>query len=351
MKFLQDVVPAAMPTSADVVSIRPAVRADVPIIFQLIQALADYEKLSHEVVGTPDALEQHLFGPEAFVHVLLAEAAGSNTPDGAKTAVGFALFFRTYSTYRTAPGLYLEDLFVKPDYRRQGIGQALFIRLAQWAMEQHYPYLEWSVLDWNENAIAFYKRIGAIIAEGRRVCRVTGDSLLNLAVQDEAKQPADTTIERADDNSVMPLFQQIQSSAAFHGAPDQVVGSMANLRSHLTAQPPLIEALVAKQQGTVGIATFSHTYSTFLTQPGLYLEDLFVSTDRRGQGIGTALLKHIAKIAVDRHCGRLEWLVETWNEKAIAFYEENGAVVLPDWRRCQLSDNALKTLANKESAF
>lgn len=334
-----------MPSSPQPIAIRPAVRADVPTIFQLIQALAAYEKLSHEVVGTPAALEQHIFGPAAFVDVLLAEA--TNLQDGAETTqpAGFALFFRTYSTYRTAPGLYLEDLFVQPEFRRQGIGKSLFVHLAKWAIERDYPFVEWSVLDWNVSAIAFYERIGAMVNQDRRVCRITGEPLHQLAHASPSLPPSNLTLTAATADDVLPLFQQIQSSAAFHGAPDQVIGSIADLRSHLTAQPPLIEALIAKQQGIAGIATFSHTYSTFLTQPGIYLEDLFVTTDKRRQGIGTYLLSHMAQIAIERNCGRLEWLVAAGNEKAIAFYQQNGAIVLPDWRRCILAGHALKRLA------
>ena len=198
-------------------------------------------------------------------------------------------------------------------------------------------------------AIAFYQRIGATINNERRVCRITGDELQQLAQRFSAPHDTDHSIALTpvSDKTVIPLFQQIQSSAAFHGAPDAVVGSIADLRQHLFEQPPAIEAIIADQKGTAGIATFSHTYSTFLTQPGLYLEDLFVSTDKRKQGIGSRLLSRIAQIAVERNCGRLEWLVQNWNENAIAFYKKNGATVLPDWRRCQLADKALHTLANE----
>ena len=334
-----------MPIATDSLSIRLATPADVPTIFQLIQALAEYENLSHEVVGNEPLLADHLFGPHAFVEVLLAEVEEQGTFNTA----GFALYFKTYSTYRTSPGIYLEDLFVQPAYRHQGIGKALFIKLAQRTLEQHYTYINWSVLDWNEMAIAFYQRIGATINHKRRVCRITGDGLQQLAQRFSASQdtaPA-TTLTSVSDKTVIPLFQQIQSSAAFHGAPDAVVGSIADLRQHLFEQPPAIEAIVADQKGTAGIATFSHTYSTFLTRPGLYLEDLFVSTDKRKQGIGSRLLSRVAQIAVERNCGRLEWLVQNWNENAIAFYKKNGATVLPDWRCCQLADTALRTLAHE----
>lgn len=344
-----------MSIAPESLTIRLATPADVSTIFQLIQSLADYEKLSHEVVGNETLLADHLFGPNAFVEVLLAEVEDQGTLHTA----GFALYFKTYSTYRTKPGIYLEDLFVKPDYRHQGIGKALFVRLAQRAVEQHYTHINWSVLDWNEMAIAFYKRIGATINDDCRVCRITGDALQQLAQRfSEAEATAPTTasapapaitIGAVTEQTVIPLFQQVQSSAAFHGAPDAVVGSIADLRQHLFEQPPTIEAIVADQNGTAGIATFSHTYSTFLTQPGIYLEDLFVSTDKRKQGIGSRLLSQVAQITLERNCGRLEWLVQNWNENAIAFYKQNGATVLPDWRRCQLTDRAIHELATTSS--
>ena len=339
-----------MPIAPESLSIRLATLADISTIFQLIQALAEYEKLSHEVVGNETLLADYLFGPNAFVEVLLADVDEQETLN----TVGFALYFKTYSTYRTGPGLYLEDLFVKPAYRHQGIGKALLVRLAQRAVDQRYTHINWSVLDWNEMAIAFYHRIGATINTERRVCRITGDPLHQLAQRFSAPEETvalspPVTIGPVTDQTVIPLFQQIQSSAAFHGAPDEVVGSIADLRQHLFEQPPAIEAIVADQNGISGIATFSQTYSTFLTQPGLYLEDLFVSTDKRKRGIGSRLLSRVAQIAVERKCGRLEWLVQRWNKNAIAFYKKNGATVLPDWRRCQLADQAIYTLAYSSS--
>ena len=153
--------------------LRPAQPVDVPEIFQLIQALAEYEKLSHDVVGNVDALKEHLFGSRAYAEVIIAEYAGQ--------AVGFALFFHNYSTFLTQPGIYLEDLFVLPQYRGQGIGKAILSYLAAIAVERECGRLEWSVLDWNESAIAFYQRMGAAVLPDWRICRVTGDSLSQLA--------------------------------------------------------------------------------------------------------------------------------------------------------------------------
>lgn len=156
-------------------TLRSATPADVEVVFSLIQALAEYEKLSDAVVGNPLALEQHLFGSRPYAEALLAEYAGQ--------AVGFALFFPNYSTFLTQPGIYLEDLFVLPEYRQQGIGKAILAHLAQLAVERGYGRLEWSVLDWNEPAIAFYRRMGAAVLPDWRICRVTGESLTDLAAK------------------------------------------------------------------------------------------------------------------------------------------------------------------------
>lgn len=153
--------------------LRPATEADVPQIFRLIQALADYEQLSHEVVGTPELLREHLFGTPRYAEVILAEWSGK--------IAGFALFFSNYSTFLTKPGLYLEDLFVLPDYRRRGIGTALLQHLGKLAIDRQAGRLEWSVLDWNESAIAFYEKMGATVLPDWRTCRVTGESLTVLA--------------------------------------------------------------------------------------------------------------------------------------------------------------------------
>lgn len=153
--------------------LRLAEPVDVPVLFRLIQALAEYEKLSHAVTGNADALSEHLFGDRPYAEALLAEYAGQ--------AVGFALFFHNYSTFLTQPGIYLEDLFVLPEYRRQSIGKAILSYLATLAVKRGCGRLEWSVLDWNEPAIAFYRRMGASILEDWRICRVTGESLCQLA--------------------------------------------------------------------------------------------------------------------------------------------------------------------------
>jgi GNAT superfamily N-acetyltransferase len=152
--------------------VRPATPKDVLDIFHLIQALAEYEKLSHAVTGNVELLEEHLFGPRPCLEALLAELNGQ--------AVGFALFFQNYSTFLTKPGIYLEDLFVLPAYRGQGIGKSLITSVAKLAAARDCGRFEWSVLDWNESAIAFYKKIGASVLPDWRICRVTGEALERL---------------------------------------------------------------------------------------------------------------------------------------------------------------------------
>ena len=129
--------------------IRSATPEDVPTIARLIRALAEFEKLSHEVVLREESLRQHLFGEHRHAEVVLAEDAGH--------VVGFALFFHTYSTFLAQPSLYLEDLFVLPEHRGRGHGKGLLSHLARLAVERGCGRFEWSVLDWNAPAIAFYR--------------------------------------------------------------------------------------------------------------------------------------------------------------------------------------------------
>lgn len=155
--------------------IRPATVNDIQDIFDLIKALAEYEKLSHLVTGNVRDLEKHLFGDRPCVEAIVAEQNSK--------IVGFGLFFYNYSTFLTKPGIYLEDLFVLPEYRRQGIGKAILTYLASLAVDKDMGRLEWSVLDWNQNAIDFYEKIGATVLPNWRICRVTGENLTMMATK------------------------------------------------------------------------------------------------------------------------------------------------------------------------
>ena len=146
---------------------------DVPLILEFIRGLAEYEKLAHEVVATEAGLRETLFGDRPGAEVLIARV--DDKP------AGFALFFHNYSTFLGQRGLYLEDLFVRPEMRGHGIGKALLVRLAQIARERRCGRLEWWVLDWNEPAIRFYKSLGAVPMSDWTVFRVTGEALVRLA--------------------------------------------------------------------------------------------------------------------------------------------------------------------------
>ena len=153
--------------------LRRAVRADVPEILRLIRALAEYEKLSHEVVANEAALAQTLFGDKPAAEVLLAVEEAR--------PVGFALFFQNFSTFLGKPGIYLEDLFVEPALRGRGIGRELLRAVARLAVERGCGRFEWAVLDWNEPAIGFYQSLGARPMNNWTVMRLTGEELEKLA--------------------------------------------------------------------------------------------------------------------------------------------------------------------------
>lgn len=153
--------------------IRAGERADVPLIAELIRGLAEYERLADEVKMTEEKLERTLFGERRYAETLIAEEDGR--------AVGFALFFHNFSTFLAQPGIYLEDLFVKPEHRGSGVGRALLEALARTAVERGCGRMEWAVLDWNESAIGFYERLGARPNSDWTVYRLAGEALRALA--------------------------------------------------------------------------------------------------------------------------------------------------------------------------
>ncbi len=153
-------------------NIRPAAPDDCETILSLIRELAVYEKMLDEVVATPEMICNSLFGDRPGAECLLAEVDGD--------CVGFALYFFNYSTFLGRPGLYLEDLFVQPEFRKQGIGKALFKRVAEVAFERNCGRMEWSVLDWNEPSIEFYKSMGAVAMEEWTVYRLIGERLKSI---------------------------------------------------------------------------------------------------------------------------------------------------------------------------
>ena len=165
--------------------IRDATPDDVPVIAELIRALADYEHLAHEVTLDESNLRAHLFGARPYAEVLLAEDRGA--------VVGFALFYHDYSTFLAKPGIFLEDLFVRPEHRGHGHGRALLARLAGIAIERDCGRLEWNVLDWNEPSIAFYRSLGAVAMDDWTTYRLAGDPLRQLASDERSGAGAPLT--------------------------------------------------------------------------------------------------------------------------------------------------------------
>ena len=152
--------------------LRPATLADAGVLVELIGELAAFEQLEHLMQVTPESVATHLFGPRPVAEAVLAEVDGA--------VAGFALFFTNFSTFLGRPGLYLEDLYVRPTHRGRGLGKALLRHLGALAVARGCGRFEWSVLDWNANAIAFYEGMGATLLPDWRICRVTGDALRRL---------------------------------------------------------------------------------------------------------------------------------------------------------------------------
>jgi len=166
--------------AADGITVRPATAADTSIILGFIRALADYERLSDSVVATEQALRQHLFGPHPVAETLIGSLNGQ--------PVGFALFFQTFSTFLAKPGIYLEDLFVIPSVRGKGVGRALLREVARIAADRDCGRLEWAVLTWNDPAIGFYKKLGAVPLDDWRTYRMTGVALRRLSEEPGARR-------------------------------------------------------------------------------------------------------------------------------------------------------------------
>jgi len=157
--------------------IRSGTERDIPLILRMIKGLAEYEKLSDQVIATEDGLRESLFGPRPAAEVVIGYAG--------EQAAGFALFFHNYSTFLGQRGLYLEDLFVFPEWRGKGLGRQLLAHLARIAVERGCGRMEWSVLDWNEQAMRVYRGIGATPLDDWTICRLTGDALHRLAMPAE----------------------------------------------------------------------------------------------------------------------------------------------------------------------
>ena len=155
------------------IAIAPATEADVPVILSFIRALAEYERLTHQCVATEAGLRETLFGERPYAEALIARVG--------ETPVGHAIFFHHYSTFLARPGIYIEDIFVLPAHRGRGAGKALLAAVVRIAKQRRCARVEWSVLDWNESAIEFYKRVGADVMPDWRICRLDAAGIDKLA--------------------------------------------------------------------------------------------------------------------------------------------------------------------------
>lgn len=169
-------------TAEPTVTVRPAVDADTELIYSLIVALAEYERAPEQVVGTPDLLREWLFGSSPAAEALIGEVDGE--------PVGFALFHGTFSTWECRPGLWLEDLFVLPDFRRYGVGGRLLASVARVAVDRGYTRVGWTALDWNEMALGFYRKIGATVLDEWTNHRLSGATLHAVAAGAQADDAA-----------------------------------------------------------------------------------------------------------------------------------------------------------------
>ena len=280
-----------------------------------------------------EKLQESLFGDRPVAEVLLADVDGE--------AAGFALFFPTFSSFEGKPGIYLEDLFVHPKFRRKGIAKSLLSRLARLVLERQGSRLTWAVLDWNTPAIDFYQKIGAEQLDHRCLCRVMGNDLVALAER-EAKQEIRTP-QSEDMASILTVRRR---KAMFDDLLDRFHASERALSKAIFRASPALEVVLAESGNQIcGMGTFFSNYSTFLTQVGIHLDELLVAADYRRLGFGSSLLTQLAKMAIERDAGRLEWYVCRDDEEAIAFYRHMGAKLLPEWIPNCVSDRALINLA------
>ncbi|MGB3494129.1 MAG: GNAT family N-acetyltransferase [Elainellaceae cyanobacterium] len=348
------------------VNVRTARADDAEVIFSLIQALADYEKLAHEVVGSAAAIAKHSTGDTDDVQASQRPCITTLLAEVNQTPVGLALFFQTYSTQAAAPGYYLEDLFVLPDYRQKGVGKALLRALAQHALSHNVRQLRWSVLDWNELAIAFYRRIGAEISEDCRICRVSGEALGALGSSADSTSVSYRVVLPSEVSEVVSrlkgwgdeLAEDSADDSADHAADntaDNADGKHADrppwtlveaLVAHGSAQVPPFELLqVSQGDELLGVALFTHSYSTFLTQPGVLVEAIAINPHRSHDVAEREVCRALAQLTLERQGGRLEWYTKAHETAAIARYQQWGATVLPNWRICRLDAGAIAKLA------
>ncbi|KAL2642118.1 hypothetical protein R1flu_009705 [Riccia fluitans] len=392
------------------VYVRLAQKSDVPVIKRLIEGLAEYEKLLDECHATESALEATLFLEPAFegttVFILelgptveasaaeegtvdiiyeeinrnivedIQDATFVSTKDKRRTVVGFTLFFPSYAPVLAKRGIYIEDIYVREAYRRHGLGTILLKTVAQQAAKRGSGRVEWSVLDWNVNAINFYEGMGAIVLPDVRICRLTGDKLQAYAFAPAATKPR-VNVRPAEKYDVPALRLLIEEHAEYEKLTHMLKATEASLEAtlfqrpvfdglktlilELEHEPSTTEEVLETSQALessklnsnrdkkctiVGFTLFYPTYSTFLAKNGVLIAALYVRETYRGQGLGTLLMSVVAQEAAKRGLGRVEWGVIDRNVNGSSFYERMGASVLPEWRICRLTGEKLQAYAS-----
>lgn len=309
------------------ITTRRILQGDVDAVFRQIMALAEYEKLLPFFNGSPEALAQHLFQEDAFVEGVIGEQ--ENYP------AGVSLFYCRYEPLNTRPIFFVEDLFVEPYYRRQGIGTAILSYLAQLALGRSCVRMEWMVLQWNTPALAFYEKLQVQILEHDRVARISGDALKYLGTQ--SLPPV--LLRDAEPEDLAALWELLEIKG-------NVKGSIDKLEEHLFGFIPYVRVLVAEHGGRpIGMALYSRTYATFLTAPGIFLEELFVLPEYRGYGLGKSFLINLAQRTLAIGGARLDLYIDSSQPKVVNYYQKLGAEILQDWRICRLENRHIQKLA------
>ena len=348
--------PLAQGTKASL-AVRGAVSGDVPFALDCIRGLAAYVGMSDDVTATREDLEVGLFGSAA-----VSAAAPARTATVAEALVaeldgspaGLAIFFHSMSTFLGLPGIYLEDLYVDPAMRGRGVGAALLAHLAGLAVRTGCGRLEWNCEDSNDHARSFYLELGAVPMSDWVKYRLAGRALAELASRaDEMRGSGGGQhihFRRAGLLDAPVILEFIRELAEYEHLLDQVTATPEALVETLFVRK-VAEVVFAEVAGQlVGFVLYFRTFSTFMGQPCIYLEDLYVRPAARGQGVGKALLAQVARLAVDTGCGRLEWGCLDWNKPAIDFYLGLGAVALGEGTIYRLAGSALAKLAGPATA-
>jgi len=302
------------------VDIREAVVDDCLSLKNLIQELADYEKMSSGPKLDVDALQLDGFGPRSFYRCAVAETRGEG-----RSLVGYALFFPKYNAQRGERGVYMEDLYVSPTHRGKGLGTKLWAAVNKWGLEHGATSCGFCVLDWNAPSIAFYHSKGAAdrsLARGAQMCRLYVDKVSSLIANVEPA--ANVTVRQSNAEDVPAMQAMLGKLSAVEDSSQNTTTNNA-LAEAVALQ--LCEFVVATdaQGRTIGLAEYHFTYSTFEGRC-IHMGNIFVEEQNRGKGIGSNLLKTVLQRGVEMACTRFEFNVSKNNKQAVSFFKSKGAV-------------------------